>query len=220
MNDIGRPARRVPPLLAILVLIAALAGVSGDSSAQSERRPLTFEQVVKLLEEGVPDAEIQKHVEEYRVDFGLNTEDSLTLFELGASRELIRVIENSRHSELVITSPRDGSNCGATERVEGKSTVPPDKHLWIFAHRQGLRLWWPQVGEVRVEEDGTWKQTIFVGQPQDIGFDFEITARWVDSRQSTDLEGYLQRGETAGYPGLPLPEGAPTATVICSKVSH
>ena len=105
--------------------------------------------------------------------------------------------------------------------VKGKTKLIPERHLWIFAHRIDFAPWWLQGGEVMVDENGEWIQNVFLGQGQDVGFDFEIVALWVEERVHRDLLNSLVRGERSrSYPGIELPEGNPIAIVTVKKVRH
>jgi len=187
----------------------------------SSRRPVTFDQIIDLLKNKVKETEIKNQIEQFKVDFDLTPESTAKLVRAGASDELLKVIKTNRSGELVITYPRNGEECGATTRVEGRSMIIPDKFLWIFAHRKGLSVWWPQSGVVLVEKNGTWVQGVNLGEPRDIGFDFEIKAMWVDATVDRRMKDYLANGEKTGqYPGIPLLEGSPTAEVTVRKVRH
>ncbi len=120
---------------------------------------------------------------------------------------------------LIIISPKSGEEVGATVRVEGRGTNVPEKFLWVYSHREGLEDWWPQGGAIKLKKNGEWKQGVFLGGPQDIGFDFEIKAIWVDEKTNRRLKDYFAEGNRTGnFPGIPLPDGSPSAEVTVHKV--
>jgi hypothetical protein len=195
-----------------------------EASVQQEassRRSLTADQIIDLLKNKVKETEIKNQIAKFKVDFDLTPESTAKLVRAGAGDELLEAIKTNRSGELVITYPRNGEECGATTRIEGRSMIISDKFLWVFAHRKGLSAWWPQSGVVSVEKNGMWVQGINLGGLQDVGFDFEIKAMWVDATVDRRMKDYLANGEKTGqYPGIPLPEGAPIAEVTVRKVRH
>lgn len=202
-----------------MLLVLGLMVPALDAFAQ--QTPLTFDQILGLIEEDVDETELVKQIEKYTVDFGLTRENMQALIRAGAPDALLDAIENNRFHDLIIMSPRDGDECSRILRVEGRSVAVAGRHLWLFAHRRGLSVWWPQGGEVLVEDDGSWMQSSFLGNAADVGFKFEVKVMWVDEDVHTQMEDYLHRGESAQYfPGIRLPEGSPVAEVTCKKVSH
>jgi hypothetical protein len=185
------------------------------------QQPFSLEQLTTLLQKKVPEADIIKQIEQYKVTFELTSENTRALIRAGASDQLLKVVETNAYSELVITSPKNGEDAGSAIRVQGRSKKYPGKHLWLFCQRKGLSLWWPQGGAAQVGENGDWMQSIFIGQPQDVGFDFEIVAIWVSESINKDLIDYfVSAAKTDRYPGMRLPEGSPRAQVTVRKNSH
>jgi len=202
----------------LMLLVLGLGALKTDALAQTEQ--INLEQVISLLEGDIPESEIIERIRQYQVDFLLTNENLRTLIRQGASDELLEAIEMYQYRELVITSLVDDDECGSQLRVEGRSDPFPDKHLWLFAHRRGLAVWWPQGGEVFIEENGEWMQSAFIGQPQHVGFKFEVKAMWVGEEVHTQLMEYLRSGELSGrFPGIQLPEGSPVVQVTCRRVN-
>lgn len=201
-----------------ILLILGLGVLRHDVCAQ---QPFSLEQVTTLLKSGVGETEIKKQIEQYKVNFELTTETMRALIRAGASDQLLRIIETNPYKDLAITSPNSDEDVGGNLRVSGRSKTFPGKHLWLFVQRKGLSVWWPQGGEIEVEGNGEWDQGVLVGQPHDISFKFNIVAIWVDEVAHKDLTSYMQRGEKDGkFPGIRLPNGAPSIQVTVRKASH
>jgi hypothetical protein len=197
-----------------------LVVLSGSERKAAAQQPFSSVQVIGLLDKKVPEAEIKKQIEQYKVSFELTVENTRALLRAGASDELLRVIENNLYRELVITSPKNDAEAGSVIKVQGRSKKFSGKHLWVFAQRKGLSVWWPQGGEVDLDENGEWMQSAFIGQPQDVGFKFEIAAVWVTESIHKDMIDYLQSAEKSGrYPGIRLPDGVPAVRVTVRKTT-
>lgn len=206
-----------------VLLLLGLPTPALDALAQAPQAPrptpLTYEQVLDLVKKEVPEAEIIAQVERFGVNFELTRKQERKLLRLDVSDDLLDAIDNNRFQELIITSPQNGGDCKEQTRVIGRGIKISGSHLWIFARRQGLTGWWPQGGEVYIESEGTWKQNVWLGQSQDVGFNFEIKALWVDDTAHQDMLNYLTRGNNENhYPPIPLPDGTLSAQVICNKV--
>ncbi len=211
--------------LFMLLLLVSMVFIMPTFSRAEESKAFTLEQIIKLLNEGkITQSEMIQQIEKYKVDFKLETNEAIKLTRAGASDELLESIKKNYITieKIVITSPSNGEECGATIKVEGKSEKFPNKFLWVFSHRADLTdKWWPQTGVVKVNEDGRWLIGVTLGQPQDVGFNFEIKAIWVDKNIHNQMEEYLVSGEkTNSYPPIRLPEGEPSAQVTIKKVKH
>lgn len=209
-------------LLSFCFYFVLVYGTLFAQEKEEQNNCLTLEQVVGLLEKNVDQAEIIKQVKKFGVDFDLDRKATTQLVRAEAIDGLLEAIEKyTCAAPVIITSPKSGEEVGATVKVEGNSKVFEGKFLWVFAHREGLTVWWPQGGTIKVKEDGSWRQGIFLGGSQDIGFDFEIRAIWVDDNTNRNLSDYLAKGEKTGhFPGIPLPDGYPMAEIIVHKVRH
>ena len=217
-SQLGRYSLR---LLAVYLVVCAMAVTAQDRIEDED--PLTCREILMLLEGGTEQSRIVELVEHLRTNCTLeeNVETFRELVLAGASLELLNAIGNNRYSEVIIVSPKPGAEVGATARIEGESARIEGKYLWVFSHREGLGVWWPQGGTVELKDDGSWRQGVFLGTPEDIGFDFVITAIWVDGKTNRELKDYLARGEkTQHYPGISLPDGSPSAEVVVHKVRH
>lgn len=213
---------RILPERASLIAIGlfAICCIS-ECCSENANKPFESEEIITLIKGGVPEKEIIKQVEKVKVNFALDIKTTANLVRAGCSDKLLIVIKQNNFSKLIITSPVNGARCGAQVKVSGTAEKVDGKHLWLFSHRAGLNMWWPQSGEVVVNDDHSWVQGVYLGQQQDVGFDFEITAIWVDNGVHRQMSDYLVSGGITGhYPGIPLPEGFPSCTVIVKKEIH
>ena len=183
---------------------------------------LTFNQVKSLLKAGIRDHIIIEKVQQYRVKITLNANTTAQLVQLGANEGLLKAIENNLCSSINILVPRNGEECGAALRVEGKTVQMPGKFLWVFIHAKYLREQWrPQVGAIKVTGKGDWSTMVYLGNPRDIGNNFEIAAVWVDEKEHQRLKKSLHNTGQSGHPpSIKLPRGEPLAKVTVKKVRH
>lgn len=204
--------------LLITTIVSVVLGVS--ASEATAQQPFSLEQLKGLLEKKVPETELQARIEQYKVNFELTRENITVLVRAGASDQLLKIIENNIYRDLIITSPKTDDEVGSVVKVYGKGKKISDKHLWLFAQRKGLSVWWPQGGEITLDEKDEWMQSAFIGQAQDVGFKFELVTIWVNDAIHKDLIDYLQTSEKTGrYPGIRLPEGSPVARVTVRKTT-
>lgn len=202
----------------ITTIVAFVLGVSASKS--SAQQPFSLDQLKGLLEKRVAETELQPRIEQNKVNFELTRENITVLVRAGASDQLLKIIENNIYRDLIISSPKSDEEVGSVVKVYGKGKKVADKHLWLFSQRKGLSVWWPQGGEIILDEKDEWMQSAFIGQPQDVGFRFELVAIWVSEATHKDLIDYLQTSEKTGrYPGIRLPEGAPVARVTVRKTT-
>jgi len=114
---------------------------------------------------------------------------------------------SSAACSVTIASPKNAERHGADVLVSGKATLPAGGSLWVFAHRKGVALWWPQGGgAASVKPGGDYSVLATLGGPQDLGADFEIRAQMVDRADNAKLEAWFKNAEEKGsYPGMRLP---------------
>ncbi len=206
-----------------LFLLLLMFCLISSNSIFSQDDPVTCEEIIILLESGMEHQEIIQLLKNIKTtcDFSNNTEMVILLANAGADQNLLDAIIQYKYAELIITTPHSGDDVGSTIRIEGTSISINDKHLWVFLQREGLQVWWPQGGEIMVKSNGSWRQGAFVGSSKDIGFDFNITALWVDNNVNRELKDYIAETSVSGnYYGIPLPEGSPSATIIVHKTRH
>lgn len=123
------------------------------------------------------------------------------------------------------SEPKAGGTVSGRGKAKGTATVPPGKHLWIFAHPQGTATWWPQCGGPVVVEDGKpWVCLVTYGQDQDHGSDFEVAADVLDEKDDREMRNVVKsyQGKRANedYSGVDLPspaEGCSITKIIVMK---
>src|SRR5579863_7555567 len=72
--------------------------------------------------------------------------------------------------EIAITSPRPGTDVGASGTVKGTARIPSTSHLWILTHKKTLNGWWPQAGGETQVNDGQWGEIeVTYGEERDRG---------------------------------------------------
>src|SRR5437773_1431194 len=47
---------------------------------------------------------------------------------------------------ITISSPKPGTQVGASGTVKGTAQIPASSYLWVLAHKKTLNAWWPQGG--------------------------------------------------------------------------
>jgi hypothetical protein len=110
---------------------------------------------------------------------------------------------------VTITSPKTGEKHGPDVLVKGAAAVPAGRHLWVFAHRKGVAIWWPQGGGAATVERGEYSVLASLGGPQDLGADFEILAQVLEGSDDATLNAWFKVAEQTGkYPGMRLPPAA------------
>ncbi|MGE3781621.1 MAG: hypothetical protein AB7H71_02610 [Alphaproteobacteria bacterium] len=141
---------------------------------------------------------------------------ALGLIVLGTVATIHEVAEaQGDRCSVEILSPVMNARVGEASNVSGSATIPAGTKLWIFAHRKGLALWWPQGGGfAQIDNDKQWTVLVFFGVERDIGSQFEITARVVEPTENRELEAWVRRSvETRQYPGIPMPRAVPSCLV-------
>src|SRR5688500_5040158 len=97
----------------------------------------------------------------------------------------------STKCEVRITEPKEGQEVAGNITVRGTATIPPGCHLWTFARRvspyRTANVWWPQ-GEGTVDPaTGKWEMPATIGIPQDVGYEFDLTAAVFNEAQHIRL---------------------------------
>ncbi len=112
--------------------------------------------------------------------------------------------------KVEITVPeRDGIKVGRGMTVKGTASIPGGNYLWVLAHRMpGFEdVWWPQ-NEGKVDsETKKWSVYVVFGQPQDVGYDFEIAAIVVNEKEHVRLKNYRENAmRTGDWRPIPMPQ--------------
>ncbi len=117
-----------------------------------------------------------------------------------------------------IQSPRAGTSVGAEALVSGEATIPADKYLWVFLHRVGVAVWWPQGNGAAGFDGNRWSVLATFGDER--GSQFEIEALVLEGLENQNLEKWYKNGEITGkYPGMKLPAFVSGCTPVRIKVT-
>lgn len=108
-----------------------------------------------------------------------------------SATSLIAAESGTAKCEVRITEPKEGQEVGGNITVRGTATISPSFHLWTFARRvspyRTLNVWWPQ-GEGTVDPaTGKWEMPAALGIPEDVGFEFDVTAAVFSDAQHVRL---------------------------------
>jgi tetratricopeptide (TPR) repeat protein len=110
--------------------------------------------------------------------------------------------------EVNITRPRTGDPVGGEAVISGDAQIPEGTNLWVFLHRVGLAIWWPQGGgPAAIKNDGRWK-VLATLDPNDQNWDtqYEVSALVLDAAASAKLDKWYEDGQGSGsYHGIRLP---------------
>ena len=80
--------------------------------------------------------------------------------------------------------------------VQGNVTnLRPGQHVWVLVHRvRGFPgIFWPQGRAEPDSRTGDWEVFVTFGQPQDVGYEFELAAITVDEIQHQKLMTYWRK---------------------------
>jgi hypothetical protein len=108
-------------------------------------------------------------------------------------------LAEARQENIVkIVSPNPGERVGARVVVKGTSKIHDKSKIWVLVHLKLLRnQWWPQP-EPTVDENGNWEALAYIGEPQDIGMDFEIAVATFDPHAEAGILRYHDHGNKTG----------------------
>lgn len=118
-----------------------------------------------------------------------------------------------------ILEPRSGQEVASRITVEMSATVPDGHHLWVFARRSDFwPLWWSQ-GEGRLDAKiGKWSAFATLGVPEDVSYDFDVTAAVVVREQHLQLRDDLLKAMKSGdFRPIEMPPAACVATAVKVK---
>jgi hypothetical protein len=120
--------------------------------------------------------------------------------------------QDKKECSVRIASPKADDRLGAEVNVEGSAALPGGgARLWVFSHRKGIALWWPQGGgAAEVDGKGRWVVVATLGQDRDRGFPFEILAVVISAEESAKIDAWFRKSEQTGdYQGMRLPPFIP-----------
>ena len=131
--------------------------------------------------------------------------------------------QEEENFEVTIEEPRDGLEVGLIVTVKGTATIPSGTHIWVLARRVDFDgFWWPQ-GEGRINPTTQkWRATATLGEPQDVGWDFDIAVIVVDEENHIKLGDYRRNAMRTGdwRPIEAPPTVTPPLIRTLTKVSH
>ncbi len=98
---------------------------------------------------------------------------------------------------------------GDSAFLEGRAEAPAGVQIWALAHRKDVEGWWPQGEGAVTIENGRWKTTVKLGEPEDAGRDFEIALAPVDADAHNLLLCWVEESRAAReWPPIRLPRPA------------
>jgi hypothetical protein len=193
--------------------------------------PLSCTKILDMLKGGITKEKVIAEIKASRTSCVPAEEMIYQVFEAGGGRETIAAIKDAANSgsntnplpdttrpkppepkitgRLEIKSPKEKSQSGSPCRVEGTATPIPNRHLWMFAHREDLDgMWWPQEREIKLKPDGRWVHAASLGGPDDTNFYFEVVVQWVNERTHSEMERYMADAKAIkDYKPISLPDG-------------
>jgi hypothetical protein len=121
-------------------------------------------------------------------------------------------------NEVKILSPQNGDDVGNKIVVKGTSKVKDGSSVWVLVH---LRLltdqWWPQPKPL-VQPNGDWEALAYIGQPDDVGFDFEIAVATFDKEAEKEILAYHEAGmKTEKWLPIKFPETTSNIDIVTVK---
>ncbi len=130
----------------------------------------------------------------------------------------------SEENKVKITSPSNGDDVGRQVIVEGTSDITDgESHIWILVHpKLFVDQWWPQDKPI-VDANGNWQVLIYIGQPQDVGIDFEIAVAAFSRSGESPILTYHDSGRRTGqWSPIPFPKGTTSEVHIITvrKMHH
>ena len=127
----------------------------------------------------------------------------------GLTAKPARAANSSPNCSIKIEAPILGEKVTDSGDVSGTASKPARAYLWAFAHRVGLKGWWPQGGgAIDVGPDGHWLVTVTYGVQADAGHDFEILVEDVGPVDNSTVEAWVASAPARGYPPMALPAPA------------
>src|ERR1700733_2298506 len=100
--------------------------------------------------------------------------------------------QGEKSCTVEFSQPKQGNSVSGQAKASGTAAFPSGKHLWIFAHIQGLALWWPQCGGPAQVNGDKWVCQVTYGQERDRGSDFEVAAVVLDDKDDSDMRNVIK----------------------------
>lgn len=110
-----------------------------------------------------------------------------------------------------VTRPeRQGAEIGRVVVVEGTASLPAGYYLWVFARRADFEpMWWPQGPGIVDPTTGKWRGQATLGEPEDLGWPFDISVAIVGEDEHIKLLAYRSKSMRTGvWRPIDMPEAA------------
>lgn len=105
--------------------------------------------------------------------------------------------------------PRSSERVGHGVPVQGTATLAPGLHLWVFARHVRFRttdVWWPQGEGVVSPDTRVWEVYATIGEPRDVGAEFDVTVAVFSREQHQKIASFLQQAQQKPVvPPRPMP---------------
>lgn len=121
--------------------------------------------------------------------------------------------------EVRVLEPRPGQEMASRITIAGNAVIPDGHHLWVFARRIDFRpLWWAQGEGTFDGSTGNWSAFATLGGPEDVSWDFELTAAVVTREQHLKLrENLLKAMQSGNFRPIEMPAAACVAGAVKVK---
>lgn len=121
-------------------------------------------------------------------------------------------------AEFAISEPRDGAQVEMSERVSGSSAhIDTPERVMLVTYWPGGGRFYPLAEPLDFEMDGEWSVRASIGQPGDVGVEFDLIMVLNDDDAHAELETYVAQVRASGgeSPGLEsLPDGSRRLEVV------
>jgi hypothetical protein len=126
-------------------------------------------------------------------------------------------------NDVKIIAPPNGQAVGSYVIAEVFAKInDKSSKVWVFAHIKQLGdQWYPQTAPIK-NSKGNWEAYVRIGEPPDIGLEFEIAAATFNQDGEREILRYHELGRQTGR-WVPIPMPTCTSnldTVIVKKISH
>jgi hypothetical protein len=123
----------------------------------------------------------------------------------------------------VIDPPRSQIEVRRSYKVVGTASIPSGTHLWVLTRREDFEgVWWPQ-NEGKVDPvSKSWKVSVNFGNPDDIGWNFDLAVIVVGNSQHALLKNYrINAMKTGDWRPIEMPKllAAPVLLMV-KKTGH
>jgi hypothetical protein len=132
------------------------------------------------------------------------------------------VTNASQTNRVKILLPMDYQAVGFRTIVKGTAQILDDSEIWVLVHPKFMTdQWWPQPKPI-IDGKGNWEAMVYLGVPQDIGYDFEIAVATFSKQEAAKIQEYHSHGMKLGSW---LPIAFPKASsnidkIIVKKTEH